>query len=80
MPGFDTGIWIGLLAPAETSPDIVNQLSVAADAALRTEAVIVALKAQGIDALGSSPKEFADFIAADIEKWVSVLIATGLRK
>jgi len=80
MSGFDAGIWIGLLAPAGTSSDIVNQLSVAADAALRTEAVTVALKAQGIDALGSSPKEFADFIAADIEKWVSVLIATGLRK
>jgi tripartite-type tricarboxylate transporter receptor subunit TctC len=80
MPGFDAGIWIGLLAPAGTPPEIVSKLSAAANAALKTEAVAAALKAQGMDALGGSPAAFSDFIAADIEKWVSVLNATGLRK
>jgi len=80
MPGFDAGIWIGLLAPAGTPPEIVGKLSAAANAALKTEAVAAALKAQGMDALGGSPAAFSDFIAADIEKWVSVLNATGLRK
>jgi tripartite-type tricarboxylate transporter receptor subunit TctC len=80
MPGFDAGIWIGLLAPAGTPPEIVDKLSAAANAALKTEAVAAALKAQGMDALGGSPAAFSDFIAADIEKWVSVLNATGLRK
>ena len=32
MPGFDAGIWIGLLAPAGTPPDLVNRLARAADA------------------------------------------------
>ena len=80
MTGIDAGIWIGLLAPAGTAADIVEKLSASANAALKTEAVTTALKAQGIDPLGSSPKQFADFIAADIKKWVAVLTATGLRK
>jgi tripartite-type tricarboxylate transporter receptor subunit TctC len=80
MPGFDVGIWIGLLAPAGTPADIISKLSVAANDALKTEAVSSALKTQGIDPLGSSPKEFADFINKDIEKWSSVLAATGLKK
>jgi tripartite-type tricarboxylate transporter receptor subunit TctC len=80
MPGFDAGIWIGLLAPAGTPPDIVNRLARAADAALKTEAVAAALKAQGIDPLGGGPDAFSAFIAADIEKWVAVLSAAGLRK
>ena len=80
MPGFDAGIWIGLLAPAGTPAEIVNPLSSAANAALKTEAVTAALKAQGMDALGGDAKAFADFIAADIEKWVSALNAAGLRK
>jgi tripartite-type tricarboxylate transporter receptor subunit TctC len=80
MPGFDVGIWIGLLAPAGTPSDIISKLSVAASEALKTEAVSSALKTQGIDPLGSSPKEFAAFINKDIEKWSSVLSATGLKK
>lgn len=80
MPGFDVGIWIGLLAPAGTPADAVNKLSVAANEALKTDAVTTALKTQGIDPLGSTPKEFGDFIRADISKWSSVLAATGLKK
>ena len=80
MPGYDAGIWIGLLAPAGTPTAIVDKLSGAANAALKTEDVQTALKRQGTDPLGGTPKEFADFIRADIEKWVAVLTAVGLRK
>ena len=73
MPGYDAGIWIGLLAPAGTPSAIVEKLSVAANAALSTAEVRTALKRQGTDPLGGTPEEFADFIRADIEKWVSVL-------
>ena len=80
MPGYDAGIWIGLLAPAGTPPAIVEKLSVAANAALSAEEVRTALKRQGTDPLGGTPKEFADFIRADIEKWVAVLAATNSGK
>ena len=80
MPGYDAGIWIGLLAPNGTPPAIVEKLSVAANEALKMEEVQTALKRQGTDPLGSTPKEFADFIRTDIEKWVAVLTSAGLRK
>jgi len=79
MPGFDVGIWIGLLAPAGTASDIVNKLSVAANEALKIDTIKNAMKAQGIDALGSTPQEFSDFIGKDIEKWTSVLSIAGLK-
>jgi len=80
MPGYDAGIWIGLLAPAGTPTAIIEKLSVAANAALNTEEVRMALKRQGTDPLGGTPKEFADFIRADIEKWVAVLAAANSGK
>lgn len=80
MPGFDVGIWIGLLAPAGTPADIIGKLSAVADEALKTDAVSTALRTQGIDPLGSTPKAFADFINADIKKWSSVLATAGLKK
>jgi tripartite-type tricarboxylate transporter receptor subunit TctC len=80
MPGYDAGIWIGLLAPAATPPAIIEKLSGAANDALNNEVVRAALKRQGTDPLGGTPKEFADFIRADIEKWVAVLASSGSGK
>jgi tripartite-type tricarboxylate transporter receptor subunit TctC len=80
MPGYDAGIWIGLLAPAGTPPAIIEKLSGAANDALNTQEVRIALKLQGTDPLGGTPKEFADFIRADIEKWVAVLASSSSGK
>jgi tripartite-type tricarboxylate transporter receptor subunit TctC len=77
MAGYDAGIWIGLLAPAGTPPAIIAKLSAAANDALNTEAVRAALKQQGTDPVGGTPKGFADFIRADIEKWVAVLASSS---
>src|SRR5947199_501968 len=66
MEGFDAGIWIGLLAPPATPPAIIEKLAGAANDALKTEAVRTALKRQGTDPLGGTPKQFADFIRAEI--------------
>jgi tripartite-type tricarboxylate transporter receptor subunit TctC len=80
MAGYDAGIWIGLLAPPGTPQPIVEKLSRAANDALNTEQVRTALKAQGTDPLGGTPKEFADFIRADIKKWAAVLASPALKK
>jgi len=80
MPGFDAGIWMGLLAPANTPLEIVEKLSASANEALKSEMVQAALRPQGIDSLGGGPAEFSDFIRADIDKWTAILAATGLRK
>jgi tripartite-type tricarboxylate transporter receptor subunit TctC len=78
MPGFNAGIWIGLLAPAGTPPAIIERISVAANEALKTEMVGNALRTQGIDALGGTPQEFADFIRTDIGRWTKLISAAGL--
>src|ERR1700737_3058645 len=80
MTGYDAGIWIGLLAPAGTPPPIIEKLSGAANDALNTEEVRTALKRQGTDPVGGTPKEFADFIRTDIAKWVAVLASPSSGK
>lgn len=78
MPGFDAGIWIGLLAPAGTPEPIVAALAQSANDALKTEPVSAALKAQGIDPLGGTPQQFGEFITADMERWSNVVRSAGL--
>ena len=80
MTGYDAGIWIGLLAPAGTPAALIEKLSAAANDALKADAVRAALKAQGTDPVGGTPKEFADFIRADIDKWAAVLAVSGAKR
>jgi tripartite-type tricarboxylate transporter receptor subunit TctC len=75
--GIEGGVWIGLLAPANTPPEIVAKLSAAANEALKSPEVIKAFELQGIDILGGSPADFATYIREDIERWTGVLKALG---
>ena len=69
----DGGVWIGLLAPANTPADVVSKLSAAANAALKAPEVVKVFESQGLDPIGGSPAAFAQFIREDIGRWTSVL-------
>ena len=75
---FDCGIWFGLMAPAGTPPDIINTLNRAANDALASDQVRAGLRRQGIDTLGGSPAQFANYIRTEISKWAEVAAAAGL--
>jgi tripartite-type tricarboxylate transporter receptor subunit TctC len=80
LPGYDAGIWIGLLAPAGTPPDAVDKLARALNEALTSDKVMTPLRAQGVDPLGGSPDAFARHIENDIRSWTTVAQAAGLKK
>ena len=80
LPGFDTAVWFGLLAPAGTPPEVIAAVSREVNAALKTEEVIAPLRAQGMEPIGGSPAEFATHIGNEIAKWTPVVEAAGLRK
>jgi tripartite-type tricarboxylate transporter receptor subunit TctC len=77
MPDFDVGIWIGLLAPAGTSPNIIDNLSKFSNEGVRSPDAVIALNAQSIDVLGGTPAEFSKFIEKDNEKWARIIAAIG---
>jgi tripartite-type tricarboxylate transporter receptor subunit TctC len=78
MKGHDAGIRIGLLAPAAT-PSSYRDVSGATNDALSNADVRNALKRQGTNPIGGTPKEFADLIRADIERSVAVLASSAQR-
>jgi tripartite-type tricarboxylate transporter receptor subunit TctC len=80
LPGFDTSVWFGLVAPAGTPPDIVGQLSAAINDALGDAEVIKQLHTAGLDIKGGTSQDFGAFIAAEAKKWNDVVTVAGLRK
>jgi len=79
VPGYSAGIWMGMLAPAGTPPEIVDKLSRAANEALKSKEVLSLLEKQGVDPLGGTPAEFARFIGEELKKWDDVVKAAGIR-
>jgi len=63
VPGFNVVNWFGLWLPAGAPPDLVQKILVATQRALREPDVQKAFDQQGLEAVGSSPEEFAKFIA-----------------
>lgn len=80
LPGFETGVWNGLLAPAGTPRPIIDRLSQAANEAVKSEDVIKAFELNGIAAVGGTPEQMAGFIRSEIDKWAKVVVAAGLKK
>jgi tripartite-type tricarboxylate transporter receptor subunit TctC len=79
LKGFDTSVWSGLMAPAGTPADNVDKLARAINDALKSRDVIEPLQKQGIDMLGGTPKEFADYVRSETAKWSRVVAAAGMK-
>lgn len=71
-PGFDAVGWHGILAPAKTPPAIVAKLNAEIVQALKDPETKSLLESQAIQIVGSSPREFADYIKQDIALWKEV--------
>jgi tripartite-type tricarboxylate transporter receptor subunit TctC len=80
LPGFETGLWFGLVAPAGTPQEVIDKLARAANAALESDEVAKALAPQGIDLVGGSPADFARYIDSEMKRWATVAQAAGLKK
>jgi tripartite-type tricarboxylate transporter receptor subunit TctC len=80
LPGFETGLWFGLVAPVGTAKEIVDKLNRAGNEALKAEEVGKALAPQGIDLVGGSADDFARFLDSEMKRWTTVAQAAGLKK
>lgn len=79
FPGFRTVTWNGLMAPAGTPPAVVARLAEAVKEALASEGTHLKFQQMGVDAIGSSPKEFVDNLRADIAIWSEAAKAANLK-
>jgi tripartite-type tricarboxylate transporter receptor subunit TctC len=80
LPGFNTSLWFGMVAPAGTPRPVIDKLASALNEALKSEDVVKPLRGDGLDVKGGTPDEFAATIASETKKWDTVVPSAGLRK
>ena len=79
LPGYDASTWLGIGAPKDTSPDIVDTLNKEINAALADPAMEARIANFGYTVFASSPTGFGNFVAEETEKWSKVIRAANIK-
>jgi tripartite-type tricarboxylate transporter receptor subunit TctC len=78
-PGFETTQWYGLNAPAKTPAAIIARLADEAAKAAKHPSVGERFALDNAEAVGSTPQEYADFIAREQARWGEVVRKAGIK-
>ena len=74
---FNSNSWFGVVAPAGTPADIVGQISAEFVRVLGLPEIRQRLAEQGLEAAGTTPKEFADYLKAEMDKAAALVKSSG---
>ena len=79
VPGYETGIWLGLMAPTGTPRPVLERLNAEVNKVINAPDVKETWAKQGATPMGMPIDQFDKFLHADIVKWSSVVKATGMK-
>jgi tripartite-type tricarboxylate transporter receptor subunit TctC len=79
VPGYEASAWWGVVAPKNTSAEIVDRLNKEINAALVDPKIKARLADLGGSALALSPDEFGKLIADETAKWAKVVRFSGAK-
>jgi len=72
--------WAGVHAPRGTPEAVLDKMSAAIDAAMKTPAIADKLKGQGIEPVGGTRASFVQFVDAERARLGAVVKATGMKE
>ena len=73
VPGFEVGIWYGVLVPAGAPADIVKKLNADIRDILAAEDLKSLMAKQGVTLAPGTPEQFSAFYMAEMKKWAKVV-------
>ncbi|ROZ78882.1 tripartite tricarboxylate transporter substrate binding protein [Ramlibacter sp. WS9] len=73
FPGFEMTQWYGMLAPASMSQANIDKLSAETMKAMKSPTSLERLNLDAAQAIGGTPAQFAQFIAAEQKRWKIVV-------
>ena len=79
IPGFDIGVWFGVVAPRATPQEVVQALHRAFAAALAQDEVRKRYATLGLTPEGAGPAEFGEAIARDKATWAPIVKELNIR-
>jgi tripartite-type tricarboxylate transporter receptor subunit TctC len=79
VPGFVSGSWQGVMAPANTPKAIVNKLNAELVKIVKLPDIREKMAAQGAEPHTNSPEEFGAWMKSEIAQWTKVIIDANIK-
>ncbi|MBM4195150.1 MAG: tripartite tricarboxylate transporter substrate binding protein, partial [Gemmatimonadetes bacterium] len=73
IPGFDVGIWYGVLVAARTPADVVKRLNAEIGRIVGADELKAMMMKQGVTLAPGTPEQFRAFYTAEMKKWAKVV-------
>ncbi len=80
LPGYEMTPWYGLTVPKGTPPAIVEQLNKAVVAAMQDRDTQERMMRIGYEPAGSTPRQLADHIRAELARYAKLIKAIGFKE
>lgn len=78
IPGVEATAWLGFVVPAAVPGPLVERINRELVAALKDPAVAEKLRGYYMEPSPGTPKEFADFMQAELQRWTPVIRRAGV--
>ncbi|NDF49951.1 MAG: tripartite tricarboxylate transporter substrate binding protein [Betaproteobacteria bacterium] len=78
LQGYEMSTWYGLVGPANLPADIVQKLNAALQYVLQQQKFRERLLSQGADPAAGTPEDFGRFLAAEIDRWRTLIRTAGI--
>jgi tripartite-type tricarboxylate transporter receptor subunit TctC len=79
VSGYETTIWLGLMAPAGTPKPIIARLNTEIGKVMQRPDIQQAWAKQGATPMIMTPEEFEKYLQGDIDKWAKVVKFSGAK-
>ena len=80
LPDLAINAWFGVMAPADTPPEVVKQLDEAFRLALQSAGLRASLQTKlGLNVIGSDRNAYAERIRQDTQQWARIIRASGVK-
>jgi tripartite-type tricarboxylate transporter receptor subunit TctC len=79
IPGYESGVWFGLMVPAATPKDVIAKLNHAAVEATKAPEFVKRMHDLGYNIIPGSPDDMAKMIQVELKRWGPIVKASGAK-
>ena len=79
VPGYESGVWFGLMVPAGTPKEIVARLNAEAVKGAKSPEFVKRMTDLGYNIIPGSPEQMGSMIKDEIARWTPIVKATGAK-